>query len=320
MNYPTHTASRLQKDRQNARAFTLLELLVVVAVISLLAGILIPAMGLLRRQGNNAAARGQLHSISMGLEQYHADFSIYPPSNVVDWATGKTFTYDGNPSPFINRGDAMLAEAMMGYLPYDVDGAGPKNSNGSVSPSPADPGLGFRTRQQPSGKNQNGMGGKVYGPYVAIDKGFSFPTATGIGTFIDPWGNPVLYYCATGSTPLAAVQSGAPYDIFTSRNQQFGTSSGPPGLFLNDDCLSTIIPSKTNPNASDSTAIPSLPSDQTSRAQFFTLLNAPLPPVGDVAPIVHPGDHILGADSYLLISAGNDGIYFRSDNIVMSKQ
>lgn len=306
------------------RGFTLLELLVVVAIIALLVGILIPAMGLLRRQGNNAAATGQLHSISTGLEQYHADFGIYPASSLIDPTTGggSNSTYDANgaaKSPLLGRGDALLAEAMMGYLPYDVDGAGPKNSNGSASPSPTDPGLGFRTRQNLSGKNQNGMGGKIYGPYVANDKGFSLQTANGLGFFVDPWGNSVLYYRATGSQ-LPTGQMATPFTIFTKASQQLGTNSGPPGYFINDDCVNTSIPSKANPNTSDSTAIPSLSGDQTSRAQFFKLLNAPLPSVGDPAPKVNPGDHILGADSYLLISAGNDGIYFRSDNIVMSKQ
>jgi len=55
------------------RAFTLLELLVVVAIIGLLAGLILPALNRARAAGKTTACLGQLRQISLALQMYVND-------------------------------------------------------------------------------------------------------------------------------------------------------------------------------------------------------------------------------------------------------
>lgn len=61
-------------------AFTLVELLTVIAIIALLAGILIPAAQSARNQAKKAATTGLLSSIGQGCEMFHNEFGEYPQS------------------------------------------------------------------------------------------------------------------------------------------------------------------------------------------------------------------------------------------------
>ena len=53
-----------------ARAFTLLELVVVLAVVSMLIVLMIPSLGAARRSGRIAVCSAQLHSIGSALRMY----------------------------------------------------------------------------------------------------------------------------------------------------------------------------------------------------------------------------------------------------------
>ena len=65
------------------RAFTLIELLVIIAVISLLMGILLPAMGKARTQARIVAVNAELRDIGLALELYSEDNDeLYPPTRV----------------------------------------------------------------------------------------------------------------------------------------------------------------------------------------------------------------------------------------------
>ena len=65
------------------RGFTLIELLVVTAIIALLLGILLPAMGRARLQAKVVTVNAELREIGMALEAYSFDNSDkYPPTRV----------------------------------------------------------------------------------------------------------------------------------------------------------------------------------------------------------------------------------------------
>ena len=63
-------------------AFTLVELMVVLSVIMILAGLILPAVLKARKNATIGAAREKLSAISMALEKYRDDFHAYPPDNV----------------------------------------------------------------------------------------------------------------------------------------------------------------------------------------------------------------------------------------------
>ncbi len=67
--------------RENERGFTLIELMIVVAIIAILAGILIPNFVNARSQAQSAACESNLRAIATALELYYADNQIYPPAS-----------------------------------------------------------------------------------------------------------------------------------------------------------------------------------------------------------------------------------------------
>jgi type II secretory pathway pseudopilin PulG len=207
----TRTASKAWHP--TGGGFTIIELLVVVAIIVALIGILLPAMGRMRNSADRARTMAVLSAIQTGLQGYYNDFSIYPPSGPA---------YGGITA---GRGSAMLAQGLMGYLGYAADGAGPDNPNAN----PPDPQYGFRTRRASAAM---GGGGQIYGPYVPADsKMFRGSGATQY--FVDPWGHEILYYRSTKTTPAT----------------QIFAAGGVGAYFNSDDCSAvTAINSATPPS------------------------------------------------------------------------
>jgi prepilin-type N-terminal cleavage/methylation domain-containing protein/prepilin-type processing-associated H-X9-DG protein len=70
---------------RHSAGFTLMELLLVIAIIGILAALMFPALSRARTQGRSAACRNHLRQIGLALEMYVADARRYPPIN--DWET-----------------------------------------------------------------------------------------------------------------------------------------------------------------------------------------------------------------------------------------
>ena len=66
------------RGRRSA-AFTLIEMLVVIAIIGILAGLLLPALTSAREKARRIACLNNLNQFSKGLESYCADFAGYFP-------------------------------------------------------------------------------------------------------------------------------------------------------------------------------------------------------------------------------------------------
>ena len=66
--------------RQPSGAFTLIELLTVIAIIGVLAGMLIVVLGSLQKQKFTSAAKAELGELETAIDSYHATYGVYPPS------------------------------------------------------------------------------------------------------------------------------------------------------------------------------------------------------------------------------------------------
>jgi type II secretory pathway pseudopilin PulG len=81
-------------------AFSLIELLVVIGVIIILAGLILSTVGYVQKKGARSRAETEIAAISAALESYKADNGIYPrdptPNTATDKLNAKT---DGNPMP-----------------------------------------------------------------------------------------------------------------------------------------------------------------------------------------------------------------------------
>ncbi len=65
-------------NNQQNRGFTLLELITVIAVIGILAGMLMPALHRSRKQAHITKAKSAISQLETALENYVVDFSDYP--------------------------------------------------------------------------------------------------------------------------------------------------------------------------------------------------------------------------------------------------
>ncbi len=127
----TGSSSRQVQSPRRRSGFTLVELLVVVAIIAILIGILIPAIGYVRKASRVASTQALLVQLQGSIEQYYQDFRAYPGplSNDVMYGYVGTALPITNPdhisnpggTPLVGRvtGSENLVLALMGGLRYD---------------------------------------------------------------------------------------------------------------------------------------------------------------------------------------------------------
>jgi prepilin-type N-terminal cleavage/methylation domain-containing protein len=73
--------------RQGRAAFTLIELMAVITIIVILAGLVVGGMAFVSDRQNKEKARVQLALISKALEEYKLDIGVYPPTGNITTAT-----------------------------------------------------------------------------------------------------------------------------------------------------------------------------------------------------------------------------------------
>lgn len=80
--------NKFMKKNKTNFGFTLIELLMVIAIIGILAGILIPTVGAVRKQANVAASKSQLSNYLTSLQMFKGEYGYYPFTGEIDLSAG----------------------------------------------------------------------------------------------------------------------------------------------------------------------------------------------------------------------------------------
>ncbi len=214
---------------RSSRAFTLIEMLVVMAVIAILAGIILSVNGLVQGKAARARAEGEIKALSAGCEAYKGDNGSYPQDNTTDGLDPRS---KGSPTDYQNA-SKVLYRALSGDTNTSgrVDATDGKYdiSGNLITPTPQNPAP--PTNYLPDFFQPNRLSGSpAAGPFTSV-------------SFIkDPYGNSYGY-----STKGAAAEQ--KYRIEVTKDASKARPTGE-GFNTTFDLWSTAG-KNTNPIAGD---------------------------------------------------------------------
>lgn len=264
--------------------FSLVELLIVIAIIALLLGILLPAIGLVRNKAKAARAEAQLHDLGNAARSYQQDFGAYPgylPETTISENTWNEFPCADN-----------MAVAMLGGV----------ESGGSytIEGTPIDPGQ--------VGSGPLTESGRRLDPYYPVETGElhvatgDYGTANPVPDIIDPInGMPVLYMRSVGggTQPVGIrLSNGGTYHLV---GQLWYTRKS--NLQTNDEAFDqtteSLLGNAAQASADAATNLAWLVVDK--NAASTDLSNGP------------NGGEDIARQGFVLLSAGPDGIYMNKE-------
>ena len=143
MRYCTSIRSQPGSALRN-RAFTLIELLIVVAIIAILAAMLLPALARTRESGRTTQCLGNVRQITLALMLYVDDFKAYPPSLFAVSSFGNQKHWNEKLSPYLQNSawtnDASIWKCPSYKFPTrEYDGTGNRDLLGSYGYNSAMP-------------------------------------------------------------------------------------------------------------------------------------------------------------------------------------
>jgi prepilin-type N-terminal cleavage/methylation domain-containing protein len=309
----------------NRKAFTIVELLIVITIIALLLGILLPSINMVRTKAKETAQKAQFATIDMALEAFKQDYGDYPPS---DRYEGVSIT-----PPRVYCGAQKLTEALLGwdlagFHPKTVwrrDGLDASGGIGTYDPCRTDPVDSTRTLKERKG------------PYLEVAKTPVFRLGTSSAT-----ANDGLYNSATNANFTyfdSTVPNYVICDAFgvkkltipTSGGQTVNVTAGTPILYYKANtsskvltCLPRDAPNSMYnytdnirlinlgilPNATKSHTLSTAINEGYFCDPGYKITDTRVPPISNTKSWPNR------PDTYILISAGADHEFGTNDDIL----
>jgi type II secretory pathway pseudopilin PulG len=169
--------------RSPAGAFTIIELLIVMTIILVLAGLILATAGYVQKKGARSRAEAEIAAMSAALESYRADNGVYPRDASTDSLAASTDPQGGTPNNFWDA-SRLLYKSLSG----DSDG---------------DP-----TTSNPTQDTKS---------YFAFKPNMLSPNPPGSNTYIrDPFGNSYGYSTIKTSAPTGADGYNPTFDLWST--------------------------------------------------------------------------------------------------------
>ncbi len=298
----------VQTDRR--RGFTMTELLVVIGVIALLAGILLAAMGTVRQRAMATQTQSTMTEFSKACDTFQLEHGRYPgaiPENVIaDASIG--------PIPPISSTENALLDLMGGYRVMGPTTGTPADWDTDFLCNPPIVCHILGTWEIRADRNRLGEGpllsGRPYSPYftpkesqLGIAKGQLPTTSSELPDLLDAWGQPIIFVRrARPSGPLAWLDtsgvppSGVQPQFYTQGMLPYTTSTAL-GEFGKDQMVLSIL------NAGGQMRQEATFAQILRHPSFGTYGGGP----GQAMDRAQAGT---AQGAYVLISAGPDGVYF----------
>jgi len=296
--------------------FTLLEMLTALAIIALMIGLLIPAIGKIQTTAQTVKQKAQFHAIEVALEAFRSDVGDYPPSSYTRDSGQAGAGTDGY------CGAQKLAEVIVGMDGFGFhplsqwrsDGLQDTNSDGTGDNPLYYGSTGFSSLSQTE-KDDNLRSRK--GPYLELEKANAVKLSN-----MYPSGNPSLFNMLADTFVLT--------DMFALvKNKATGKRTGMPILYFRADTSNTLFKPST---------LGSLPFPFSTSQDAIYNVNENYPFLSCWAPwgwgsVSHPmtdrnifyqrianpnftsPQRPYRNESFILLSAGPDGLYGTPDDV-----